>query len=335
MPALVVSRAEVRRLLPMDVCIDLVADALATLSRGDAQNPLRRGMWLPERRGILAMMPGSLESPRTFGLKVIAVMPGNHGTPYDAHQGVVVLFDHDHGIPVGIVDASEITAIRTAAASGVATRILAREDADDLAILGTGVQARTHLDAMRRVRPVERVRVFSRSPERRRRFAAEEAERHGLEIEASDSAEEAVRGAAIVCTTTASRKPVLFGEWLSPGAHVNAVGSSVATARELDTRAMAMASLFVDRRESVLNEAGDFLVARDEGVVDESHIRGEIGELLNGEVEGRRSAEEITLFESLGLAVEDLVSAHYVYERARAEGLGTRVDLGAFDHAAP
>ncbi len=328
MTALVISQSEVRRLLPMGKCIELMAEALATLGRGEAENPLRWPMRLPEGRGILGLMPGSMSSPPALGLKIVSVFPHNHGTPYDSHQGVVMLFDPDHGFPTAILDASEITAIRTAAVSGLATRLLARDDASDLAILGSGVQARTHLEAMLEVRPLRRVRVWSPTSDHRRAFAEVESRRHGLPVESVASPREAVEDADLVCTVTAAREPVLEGAWLAEGAHVNAVGSSVATARELDTAAVAAARLFVDRRESALNEAGDFLIPKREGAIGEDHILAEIGDLLLGRASGRRAPEEITLFKSLGLAVEDLQAAHFVAERAREEGLGTEVEIG-------
>ncbi len=328
MSTLVVSQSEVRRLLPMGECIDLMAEALATLGRGEAENPLRWPMVLPEGRGVMGLMPGCMQKPPALGLKIVSIFPGNHGTAYDSHQGVVMLFDPDHGFPTAILDASEITAIRTAAASGLATRLLARENASDLAILGSGVQARTHLEAMREVRDVRRARVWSPTAENREAFAEAESRRPGIESEAVSSAREAALGADLICTVTAAREPVLRGEWIDPGAHVNAVGSSVASARELDTLAVAQARLFVDRRESALNESGDFLIPKQEGAIDDDHIRGEIGEILLGDVKGRRSPAEITLFKSLGLAVEDLQAAHFIVQRARKEGLGTEVEIG-------
>jgi ornithine cyclodeaminase/alanine dehydrogenase-like protein (mu-crystallin family) len=197
-----------------------------------------------------------------------------------------------------------------------------------LALLGSGVQAATHLEAMRHARPIERVRVWSRTPSRLNAFAQRASERHGLPVEACASAREAVEGADIVCTTTASREPVLLGEWLAAGTHINAVGASLPTARELDSSAMARARLIVDRRESALNEAGDFLLARREGAIGDDHIRGELGELLLGRVIGRTSKEEITLFKSLGLAIEDVAAAQHIYRRAKETGLGTWVELG-------
>ena len=230
------------------------------------------------------------------------------------------------------MDASEVTAIRTAAVSGVATRLLARDDADDLAILGSGTQARTHLQAMTAVRDIHRVRVWSRDPQHARAFAETQARRGGMSVEVSASAREAVAGASIICTTTSATEPVLQGRWLSPGAHVNAVGFAGPTGRELDAEAVARGRLFADRRESIQNEAGDFLLAKKEGAVGDDHVAGEIGEVLLGRVPGRTSPEEITIFESLGLAIEDLAAVNHVYRRAQETGKGTRVELGGERH---
>lgn len=325
---LVLTQAEVRSLLPMDECMDRMAETLQALARGEGLNPLRSLMRLPDGKGLLGMMPGLSGSPEALGIKVVTVFPGNHGSDYDAHQGVVLIFDPEHGLPVGILDASEVTSIRTAAVSGVATRTLAREDAAVLALVGSGVQARTHLEAMLLARPIETVRVYSPTEEHREAFARRESERHDVDVQAVATAEEAVRGADVVCTVTSSSEPVLRGEWLASGTHVNAVGSSVKSARELDTDAIVRARLFVDRRESTVNEAGDYLFPRAEEAITEDHIVGEVGEVLLGRVVGRRSAEEVTLFKSLGLAVEDLAAAQHVLEKARARGMGTFVPLG-------
>jgi ornithine cyclodeaminase len=239
----------------------------------------------------------------------------------------VLLFEAEHGSLVAIMDAASITAIRTAAVSGLATRLLAREGAADVALLGSGVQARTHLEAMRAVRPVRRVRVWSRNDGAVRAFAERESRRHDIEIEPTRGAREAVHGADIVCTVTASREPVLAGAWLAEGAHVNAVGASLPFARELDTAAVARGRLYVDRRESALNEAGDFLIAKGEGAIGDDHVVGELGEVLLGRVAGRRTGTEVTIFKSLGLAVEDVAAAGFLYERARAERRGSRVEL--------
>jgi|HubBroStandDraft_3_1064219.scaffolds.fasta_scaffold01722_8 alanine dehydrogenase len=326
-PLLYLGREEVEALLPMAECIEVMAETLRQVALGEGLQPLRSVLWLPDRRGLLGVMPGALGAAGEglLGLKVVTVFPGNHGRGEETHLGSVLIFEPELGRPLAILDAATITAIRTAAVSAVATRALAREDAAELALLGSGIQASRHLAALALVRPLSRVRVWSRDAARARRFAAVEAERHRLPVEAVAAARDAVRGADLVCTVTSAREPVLAGDWIAPGAHVNAVGSCTPAARELDARAVARARLFVDRRESVLHEAGDFLQARAEGAVGDEHILGELGELLAGKVAGRRSAGEITLFESLGLAVEDLAAAGHAYRQALARGLGTRL----------
>ena len=324
----IITESEVPGLLPMAECMDVMAGALTTLAKGGAILPLRPLMRIPPKAGILGMMPAYMDAPDAMGVKVITVFNGNHGTEYDSHQGVVLLFEAHHGSIVAVIDASSVTAIRTAAVSGVATRLLARADASDLCILGSGVQARTHLDAMRIARPLTRVRVWSRNAESAREFARVESKRHGIAVEAIESARQAVEGASIICTTTSAREPILEGAWIAPGAHINAVGSSTPTARELDSAAVARANLYVDRRESTLNEAGDFLIPKSEGLIEDTHIRAELGELLLGTKQGRESADDITLFKSLGLAVEDVAAAHYIYARAVERGVGTTVEMG-------
>ncbi|HEY4954809.1 MAG TPA: ornithine cyclodeaminase family protein [Gemmatimonadaceae bacterium] len=328
MKVLFVNEAGVHELLSMRDCIPLMRDCLTSLANGDVVLPLRTKVRLPDGSGILGLMPGYLGHPESFGLKVVTVMPGNHGTPYDSHQGVVMLFGVAHGEPLAIVDATAITAIRTAAASAAATEVLARPDAGDLALLGSGAQARTHLAAMQSVRTLRRVRVWSRTRANAERFAREQSERSGVTIEVSKSAAEAVRGADLVCTTTAAREPILRGEWLAPGAHVNAVGACFSTSRELDTEAVRRARFFTDCRESCLNEAGDFLIPRSEGAIDDAHLLGDLGEVFLGKVPGRASRDDITIFESLGVAIEDLAAAHFIHRRALETGAGMWLEWG-------
>ena len=331
---LVLNGAEVTRLLPMGECIDVMERALAALVRGEAAMPLRGMAPLPDDRGLLATMPSTLEGAGA-GVKVITVVPGNEGTPYDAHQGVVLLFELEHGFLIAIADATAVTAIRTAAVSGVATRHLAREDASVLAILGTGTQARSHLEAMLAVRPIERASVWSRTSERARRFAERGSAEHGIPVEPAPTAERAVEGADLVCTVTSSSEPILRGAWVEPGTHVNAVGYAGKDGRELDTELVARARLFVDRRESALAESGDVGVPIREGAIGEDHIAGELGEVVTGTVQGRTSRDEVTVFESLGLAIEDLAAAHHLYMRASRGGGGVRVSLGGLREEGP
>jgi len=325
MNVLVLSHTDVTRLLTMEACIEVMADALRATNQGGAVLPLRSVVWMPDRTGMIGLMPGFLGAPTSLGLKVVSIFPGNHGTGFDSHQGVVMLFDTRHGSPRAVIDASSITAIRTAAVSGVATRALARDTAGDLAILGSGVQATTHLAAMRAVRKIRRVRVWSRSQVNAQRFA----DKSPVPVEVMATARAAVEGADLICTTTASREPILEGAWLAPGAHINAVGACFAATRELDTPAVARSRLIVDSRESTLNESGDYLLAKKDGAIGEDHILGELGDLLLGRFAARRSADDVTLYKSLGIAVFDLAAAHYVYTQAVARGGGVSVPLGA------
>jgi len=328
MPILLLSQRDVVRLLPMHDCIDAMAEALLAVAQGEVVQPLRQVVSLPHRRAALGTMPAFAETLKSMAVKVIAVFPGNRGTAYDSHQGVVLLFEAEHGTLRAIVDASEVTAIRTAAVSGLATRLLAPEGAGDLAILGAGVQAHTHLEAMLAVRKIRRVRVWSPNQESRDGFADHEGRRHGITVESVASVQSAVADADLICTVTSAREPILRGKWIAPGAHVNAVGACVRTQRELDTHAVRRARLFVDSREAALSEAGDILIPIAEGALDANHIVGELGDVLLKRVPAREVGGEITLFKSLGVAVEDLAAAHLVYTRAVDRGVGTWVDLG-------
>lgn len=328
MKVLIANQDEVSALLPMNECIGVMEDALKMFAGGDALLPLRTMMILPDGENLMGLMPAYLGGIESVGVKVIAAFPGNIGSEYDTHQGVVLLFDTAQGLLRAIVDGTAITAIRTGAVSGVATKLLARADAHDLAIIGAGTQARTHLAAMRCVREIKRVRVCSRAVERAQRFAAREAERHGIDIEVVKTAPEAVDGADIICTVTSAAAPVLKGAWIAPGAHINAVGAFTPTTREVDTEAVVKARLYVDRRESTLSEAGEFIIPQNEGAIDDSHIVGELGEVLTGKAPGRAAPDEITLFKSLGIAIEDLASAHYILNKAHEKNAGTWIKIG-------
>ncbi len=329
MKVLVVNHQEVQQWLPMSECVEAMADVFKMLSRGNAVNPLRNLMWLPDKNGLIGMMPAYLGDSQVMGLKAISVFPANHATDYDSHQGTVMLFETQNGRLLAMMDAGKITAIRTAAVSGVATRLLARDDAENLAILGSGVQAKTHLEAMQVARKIRRVRVWSRELSHAQKFADLESTDRNIPIKAADTVAEAVRGADIICTVTSTTEPILQGAMISPGTHINAVGSSVPFARELDTAAVVKSNLFVDRRESVLNEAGDFLFPKKEGAIDDVHILAEIGDILLDKIKGRESNKDITLFKSLGLAVEDVAAAHFIYQKLLKNNEGKWVEFGA------
>jgi ornithine cyclodeaminase len=326
MDIIVLNEAEIERLLPMGECIGVMEDALAALARGEVHNPLRTAIRPPDAKGLMGLMPAYRSgSTPAYGLKAVCVFPDNAERGIDLHQGAVLLSSAETGELQAVLNGSAVTAIRTAAVSGVATRLLAREDARELAMVGAGVQAKAHLEAMAEVRKFQRVRVCSRRPERARAFADTFRPRFPFTIEPVSTQEEAVEGADVVVTVTTSREPVVKREWVADGAHINAAGSSISTTRELDTATMAAASLFVDRRESTLNESGEYLFAVKDGAIGPDHIRAELGELLIGEKEGRTSPDEITVFKSLGIAIEDLATAQYVYQRALETGTGTRI----------
>lgn len=330
MKVLFLGAGEVESLLPMADCIRVMEKTLRQMARGEATFPPRSVMSLPRGIGVLGLMPGSVGAEELMGLKAVSVFPSNEGTPYESHQGVVLVFETRHGSLRGVVDAGSITKIRTAAVSGVATNVLARKDVQELAILGSGTQAISHLDAMLAVRPsLKKVRVQSRNPANAKSFAHTESSIRDLEVQAVTEAKEAVKGADIVCTTTASVTPVLIGSWLDPGTHVNAVGASRQPSRELDTEAVARSRFYVDSRQSAFLESSDFLVPKSEGAVTDGHIVGEIGEVLEGKVAGRLKPEDITIFKSLGLAIEDLAAAQSVLSKASSTGAGTWLDFGS------
>jgi alanine dehydrogenase len=320
MAVLVLNQEEVERLLDMEGCIEAMAGALASLARGEVHVPLRFVVKPEDEPSLIGLMPAHRagDSP-LYSLKTVCVFPDNPQRGLDAHQGTVTLFDGETGEVRALMNASAITAIRTAAVSAVATRLLAREDARVLGILGSGVQARSHLEALRLVRDFERVRIFSPTAGHARALADEA----GAEV--AGSAEEAVRGADVVVTATSSVQPVLERGWLEDGAHVNVIGGRPPQMRELDTATIADSAFYVDRRESAENEAFDYRDALEAGAIGPGHIRGEIGEVLIGAAPGRQSPEELTVFRSLGLAVEDLAAAEYVVRRARETGIGTEV----------
>lgn len=319
MSLVVLSEDDVREVLDMESCIAAMEDVLAALERGELTMPLR----FVVRSGgeqLMGLMPAHRggEAP-LFSLKEIVIAPSNSARGLDPHQGAVLLHDGETGVLQAMLNASAITEIRTAAVSAVATKLLARPGARTVAILGSGVQGRSHAVAMRSVIDDAELRIWSRTPAHAEALALES---HAIVCQ---TVAEALEGADVICTCSSSRDPIVRREWLAPGAHVNAVGSSIPSARELDAEVVAEASLFVDRRESTLNESGDYLSAVSEKGIGPDHIVAELGELLVGRHPGRRDDDELTVFKSLGLAVEDLAAAALCVERASERGLGAEV----------
>lgn len=319
--------AEVRQLLPMAECVDLMHRTMIAVSERRVVLPLRSVMVMPGELGMLGNMPGYLAEPECFGVKLVSLIPRNKPPQYSSHLGLVLLFEAEHGCPVALLDAAEITAIRTAAASGLATRLLARPDAGDLALLGAGEQARSHLEAMLAVRALRRIRVWARDVSKAAAFARVEGARHGIDIETSATVAEAVAGTDIICTLTKAREPILLGEWLAPGVHLNVVGSSIAATAEIDTPAVVKSRFFVDCRDSTVHEGGEYLRALKAGAITPEHILAEIGEVAKESKMGRRTPSDVTLYKSLGISPQDLASAHFVLEKARAAGVGQVIDF--------
>lgn len=322
MGVILLSEHDVREVLDIESCIAAMEEALTRLAHDEVFNPLRFVVRPPSSSSLMGLMPAYRGggSP-LFSLKEIVVAPGNSASGLDPHQGAVLLHDGTTGVLQAILNASPITEIRTAAVSGVATKLLARPESKVVAIIGSGVQGRSHVQAMQAVLDDPEIRIWSRTPSHAEALALE---CHGV---VAATVEEALDGADVVCTTTSSRDPIVQRAWLGAGTHVNAVGSSIPTSRELDTETVVAASLFVDRRESTLNEAGDYLFAAAEAGIGPDHVKAELGELLVGTHEGRLSADELTVFKSLGIAVEDLAAAELCVRRARERGIGTEVEL--------
>jgi len=286
-----------------------------SLANGEATQPLRSLMWLPDRKGLLGMMPGYDKNAEVMGIKLISVFQGNRDKGHPSHQGLVIIFDANNGRPLMIFDASEITALRTAATSALATKLLAREDAELLSIIGSGEQAERHIESILLVRRIKRINIWSRNEKNAASLANKISGRYNIQIIVHKNAEEAVRDADIICTVTSSPQPVVSGDWVKKGTHINAVGSSTPATRELDTNALLKSRLYTDCYESILNEAGDFLIPKKEGVITDSHIRGDLGEVLSGTKKGREDKDDITLFKSLGIASEDIFSCWHIYKK--------------------
>lgn len=326
---LVLTRAEVESLLDPDELIDALAPAMVDLSTGAASMPPRVAARVAEVNGMLGAMPGWLPSAGVLEAKLVTLFPQNAGTAVPTHQGIIVAFDPETGTPLALMDAEAITAQRTAAGSALATRVLAREEARTLAVVGTGVQAASHLRFVTRVRAFDRVVVAGRVPETASELAARASEELGVAVRAVATYEEAVRGADVVCATTHALEPVVLGDWLAPGAHVNSVGLNPA-GRELDDAAVRVAVVVVESRESVFTPgpagANDLIEPAERGLIARDDV-AELGEILAGDRPGRSSEGQITLYKSVGVAVEDAAAAGLVLRAARQRGVGREIGI--------
>lgn len=321
MDPLFINKEKIAKLLPMSECIEVMEKMFRSLAAGECLQPLRNIMRLPGGKGVLGMMPGYADKLGIMGIKVITVFHDNSEVGLPSHQGVVMLFDAKNGQPLMLFDALEITAIRTAAASAVATKLLSRKDSSTLAIIGSGEQAKRHIEAILLVRKINQINIWSRKEENAKDLTEKTSAQYNLPVTRCSEVKEAVEHAEIICTVTASKEPMVKGDWITDGTHINAVGSSTPVARELDTSLIIKSKLFADCYESIYNEAGDFLIPKKEGLVTNDHVKAEIGEVLTGAKRGRENNEEITVFKSLGIAAEDIFSAFHIYRKLQFQNV--------------
>lgn len=314
-----VNKSIIASLLPMTECISVIDEMFRALVDEKAVQPLRSLMWLPGKKGLLGMMPGYSIQPPVMGIKLISVFHGNKEAGYPSHQGVVILFDSGNGQPLMMFDANEITAIRTAATSALATQLLSRRESKILAIIGSGEQAARHIESILLIRNIEQINLWSRNEENARSLRGKISTKYDVPINIMATPKQAVENADIICTVTASREPLVMGNWIKPGCHINAVGASTPNARELDSAAVLNSKLFTDCYESILNEAGDFLIPKHEGIIDDHHVKADLGEVLTGKKSGRDSNDQVTLFKSLGIASEDIFSCWHIYKKLNAD----------------
>lgn len=305
--------------------------AMIAVSKGDVHLPIRQFMPIEGAPGKMAIMPGVIGDPYCFGIKLVCKYDREASSPYGTHVGMVLVFDAKEGLPLAMIEGSSLTAIRTAAASALATDLLARKNANNLLVIGCGEQARRHIHSMRAVRDLKSVTVWGRNEERAATFAKSVSEAEGLSVSVANSLEETAREADLICTTTSSKEPILQGDWLSPGVHVNLVGSAIPTTAEADEACVVRSKFFVDYRPAAMAAAGELLRAIETGAVTENHIAAEIGEVAMGKKPARENDNEITLYKSLGVSAQDLAAAHILYEKAEKEGFGLDVDM--MDHA--
>lgn len=323
---IVINKHELRARLAPAVTIDLMRKAMRQVSAGDSLQPLRWGMQMPAG-GFMGMMPGYLAEPECFGIKVVNMMPANRGSDYSSHSGCMLLFDALHGQPLALLDAGELTASRTAAASALATDLLAPKAARVLVVVGAGEQARSHIEALCTVRPLEEIRVCFRDRSQAEAFFDTVDIPAAAQLKAFTDVASAMAGADIACTVTSSASPVLQAAMLAPGMHINLVGACTRDRQEIETRALPGCRYLTDFTASAWDQAGELTTGLATGAIDSDYIAGEIGSVIAGRIEGRRNAREITIYRSLGVAAQDLVLAHHLYSQAIEHGFGTEIDF--------
>jgi alanine dehydrogenase len=322
---LIIERETLMQLLTMEDCIEAIDNCMRQTSAGNLVNPPRSGF--KAGKGMLAWMPGYLGEPEGFACKLITQFPEARLKGYSSHSGVTVYFEAETGQPAMIVDSGYLTAVRTAAASAVATRALARDDASNLALVGSGEQGYLHVAAMLAVRPISAIRIWGRTPENAARFAEKIEAEWQIKAEIFSTVAQTIKDADIICSSTLSTAPVLLGNELPEGCHINAVGASRTPKVELDEAAVMKSLYYVDYLESALKEAHELMEALESGAIAKEHVRGEIGEVLWGHKRGREKDRDITIYRSVGFAAQDVATAGLVYNKARNQGLGLPVRL--------
>lgn len=328
---LILNREAVRKSLSHAQCVEEMDATMRLVSKRDVEMPLRQFMAVPGTAGKQGLMPGYIgarsdQEPASFGVKIVSKFPRAADSPYSSHVGAVMIFNADEGIPVALLDGAELTAIRTSAATALATRTLARPDADTLTLIGCGEEAHHHIHAIAAVKDLKKIILWNRSPERASSLASEHPLANDIPFEIEPDLEKAVTEAEILCTLTSATEPFVKGEWLSPGVHVNLVGAAVRTSAEADTQVVARSRFYIDYLPSALAQAGELLNAIEEGTVNEDHIAGEIGAVLDGEAPARQTPEDITVYKSLGVAAQDLAAGYRAFQCAQDGSIGAFVE---------
>ncbi len=324
---LILTRSQVQALIEMKELIPLVEHALVEFSRGNCIQPEKKGINLGTDTGLLEVLIGYLTADRLMAVKTLNSRKKNPASGRPLIYADISLIDPDTGEALALIEGGSVTASRTAAASAVAARHLSRRESRHLALIGTGRQGRTHLEALLQVRPIDIVTIYDIFPESARKFRSESLEKYGIDITIASSVEEAVREADIIqlCTTTV--EPIVFGEWVRPGTHINSIASYAPTVREVDTALVVKAKVVTDTREEALHGAGEIVIPLREGRITEDHLYGEIGEIAGGSKTGRQGEKEITIYKSMGIAAEDVAAADYIYRQAVKQGIGLTVHL--------
>ena len=323
----IITESMVETYLTMPICIKAMRDAMISVSNGDTNLPIRQYMTIPGVKGKMALMPGTIGTPNCYGIKLVCKYEREHDSPFGTHVGMVMVFDTESGLPLAMIEGSSLTGIRTAAASALATDLMARQDCKTLAIIGNGEQAKRHIHAMLAVRSPERIVVWGRDPKRAKAFADKISKDIGRRVQTSDDLEKTVKQADIICTTTAAKTPFLKGAWVQAGTHINLVGAAIASSSEVDHDVVTRARFVTDYRPAAMAAAGELLNAIEAGLVSEDHIVAEIGDIAADRIKGRVSDQDITVYKSLGVAAQDLAAGYVLYDQAVQNGFGQDVNL--------